>query len=125
MNSPSQQNSILDATNWGLGLLLGSVGTTVAILSVSVLGFLLLRGRVPFARGFVTILGCFILFGAPVIAEGLLAFAGATDAIEEGPPPVPAPSYTPTTPSPNVYDPYAGAALPSGGIRTENSLPFQ
>jgi TrbC/VIRB2 pilin len=89
-----------------------TVATSVAIIAVAVTGFLMLSGRIDARRGLITIIGCFILFGAPTIARGLRAAAGdgqiAANNLVAQPPPLVVP---PAPPKPNVFDPYAGASL--------------
>jgi type IV secretion system protein VirB2 len=104
-------NGLVSAVQWIEQLLVGPLATIIATLAVAILGFLLLEGRVDWGRGARTILGCFLIFGAPVIAIGLLEPATAnapawTKPVTEleVPPPTPRP--------PEHYDPYAGAALP-------------
>ncbi|MCI4590391.1 TrbC/VirB2 family protein [Sphingobium sp. BYY-5] len=107
-----QSTGLLAAIGWIETLLLGSTATIAATLAVAIVGFLLLEGRLDWRRGVRTLIGCFLIFGAPVIAAGLLAPASRTAvpreiaAETEIPPPPPRP--------PEHYDPYAGAALPQG-----------
>lgn len=104
--------SLPDAVDWLRALILGSIGTTVAILAVASVGLLMLSGRVPARRGARVILGCFILFSAGTIANGLLA--GTTLAGGEFAIPVPAaPAYEASVPASVPYDPYEGAAAPA------------
>ncbi|BBF68407.1 hypothetical protein SBA_ch1_06070 [Sphingomonas bisphenolicum] len=91
----------------------GSMATAIATLAIAVLGFLMFSGRFDWRRSAATIMGCFLIFGAPIIAGGLMG-AASTNMIakrqvsEE-------PLVTPPTPrAPQHYDPYAGAALPPG-----------
>jgi type IV secretory pathway VirB2 component (pilin) len=109
---PPASSAILPAVEWVQGLLLGTVATSVAIIAVAVTGFLMLSGRIDARRGLITIIGCFILFGAPAIARGLRAGAGdgqfAANNLVALPPPLVVPS---APPKPNVFDPYAGASL--------------
>lgn len=105
------------AVAWLQGTLLGTVATTVAVIAVASVGFLLLSGRVDVRRAAHVIIGCFILFGASSIAAGIVRLAGADDASPEViPPPPSAPVYAaPAVPAPVKavpYDPYAGAAVP-------------
>ena len=109
--------SLLGAVDWLRGLILGSIGTTVAILAVAGIGLLMLSGRLPIRRGGTTVLGCFILFSAGTIANGLLA--GSTLATNDIADPVPAPAYEPTVPTLAPYDPYEGAAAP---VRPQHDL---
>jgi len=69
-----------------------------------------MTGRWPLRLGFRAILGCFVMFGAPVIAAGLMG------TFEDRPPAVVvAPQEQAETPrgelEPAEYDPYAGASL--------------
>jgi type IV secretion system protein VirB2 len=101
--------SLPDAVAWLRDLILGSIGTTVAILAIASVGLLMLSGRAPVRRGALVVLGCFILFSAGTIANGLLASltpAGGEPAILTPP----APAYAPSIPAPAPYDPYEGAA---------------
>jgi hypothetical protein len=72
---------------------------------------MMLSGRLPVRRGLVVTLGCFILFGAPAIARGIMGSATAL----AGPQPVvrddPTLSPPPSPISPAVDDPYAGASV--------------
>jgi hypothetical protein len=102
---------------WLQGTLLGTVATTVAVISVAAIGLMMLSGRIDLRRGASVILGCFILFGASGIAAGIRSLAGGEPAPAEpgfalerwdAPlPPLPAPP--PAAPA----DPYAGAAVPT------------
>lgn len=105
-NSP-----LIAAVNWLSSLLLGSLGTTVAVIAVATIGFLMLTGRLPTRRAATVIIGCFILFGAGAIANGIIGSLRPS----EPPPPqvaVAEPAYTPVTPKSASNDPYAGASVP-------------
>ena len=103
-------NAIPAAMNWIQAVMLGTVATTVAVIAVAAVGFMMLQGRVDYRRAGQVIIGCFILFGASGISKGLQSIAyGAEDppiatATAPQPPPITA------TPVPQP-DPYAGAAL--------------
>ncbi|RYE71537.1 MAG: hypothetical protein EOO81_05685 [Oxalobacteraceae bacterium] len=109
-------SALLNAVEWCQAVLLGSVGSSLAIMGIAGLGFALLQGRLPYRAGARMILGVFILFGAPVISLGLLGIfdlAGSNSQNGETTqrstaPPLPLPS----TPAGNP-DPYAGAAMPT------------
>lgn len=109
---PGQTLALPSAVQWIEAVLLGQVGTMIAVLAIAGVGFAMLQGRIALRQGIRVVLGCFILFGAPLIAQGLAGMArGAND-----PPPVaiaapPAPIAIPTPPPPNP-DPYAGASVP-------------
>lgn len=104
------QSVFVAAIDWINGLLLGSVGSTIAVIAVALFGFGMLTGRTDFRRGGRVLLGCFILFGASLIARGLMDLAalggGGEIVVQEPPPPPPAPS------NPQRNDPYAGASVP-------------
>jgi type IV secretion system protein VirB2 len=74
----------------------------------------MLSGRLDLRRGLVVLAGCFVVFGAPVIAAGLRGDGGnsATE-LASAPPPL----VIPALPARNALsgdpiDPYAGAAVP-------------
>ncbi|WP_158299044.1 TrbC/VirB2 family protein [Sphingomonas psychrotolerans] len=114
-NDPAGSGAIVAAVRWLEGTLLGTIATTVAVISVASMGFMALSGRVDLRRAVTVIVGCFILFGASSIVAGLQSAVG------EGGGPVLA-SPRPMTPDlsplatlpqrPAGYDPYAGAAVP-------------
>ncbi|WP_420607455.1 TrbC/VirB2 family protein [Novosphingopyxis sp.] len=110
---PSGSNAVVEAALWVQRLLLGSLATSIAVIAVAWLGFMMLQGSVSIRRGTQLLAGCFILFGAASIAQGLAGLAqreGGREAI--------AADYRPAaTVSPQAtelapYDPYAGASVP-------------
>lgn len=115
---PAGSNPFVAAVDWIEGVALGSVATSIALIAVASIGFLMLGGRLPVRRGATVIMGCFILFGAPVIASGLLGSlqSGREPAVQAPPPPSPLtaaiPKPTPVPTPGSSYDPYAGAAVP-------------
>lgn len=102
------------AVRWIESLMLGSLATVIAVLAIAALGLLMLEGRLDRSQSARAILGCFVIFGAPLIATGLLGTITTAPSVtvrasaeaEVIPPPPPRP--------PERYDPYAGAALPQG-----------
>jgi len=115
----SFDNPIAAALEWLQAILLGSIATTVAVIAVASVGFLMLTGRVDIRRAAQVVIGCFILFGASSIAQGIIGganslaiqrdtSAGAGPTQVSAPPP-PEPSHLP----PKTYGPYAGAAVPT------------
>jgi type IV secretory pathway VirB2 component (pilin) len=104
------------AVAWLQGTLLGSVATAAAVIAVASVGFLWMSGRIDVRRAAQVILGCFILFGASSIAEGIVAVAGGDGDVSVQ---TPAPPLAYVAPPPPTavkalpYDPYAGAALPT------------
>lgn len=113
-SSDVASSSVLVASvGWVKSVLLGSIGTAVAVLGVAAIGLLMLNGRVVARRGASIILGCFILFSAGTIAVALTSVSPTS----EGWAPVQAdtlePTYRPTFQQPTAYDPYAGASVPN------------
>lgn len=112
---PDGSNALVAAAAWVQGTLLGTVATTVAVVAVASVGFLMLSGRVSFRYGTTVIAGCFVLFGATSIVAGITGVTGAGWDVEQpyvAPPPKPSTSPSvAATPAP-PYDPYAGASVP-------------
>lgn len=121
--STSANSALIGAVDWLRGVLLGAVGTTIAVLAVAAVGLLMLSGRVPIRRGLTVVVGCFVLFSAASIADALVSGLGPS-AAREPLPPVSPPAYTPSTPKPVPYDPYAGAAVPSRRSRPGAERPI-
>lgn len=113
---PAGSGAVVAAVQWLQGTLLGTVATTVAVISIATIGLMMLSGRLELRRGANAILGCFILFGASSIAAGIRSVAGLPS-----PPPESAfaaePWTTPPLPAPappaGPADPFAGAAVPT------------
>lgn len=111
---PSGQNVLLSSAQWVQATLLGTFATAVAVIAVASIGFLMLNGRVNIRRGITVILGCFILFGAASIANGLRGAAvGVTEQVDTAPPHrvVVEPTLVVPAAVPAAEDPYAGASL--------------
>jgi type IV secretion system protein VirB2 len=70
-------NPVLGAANWVRDLLMGPLATTVAVIAVAMVGFMMLTGRMNWKHGAIVILGLFILFGAPHIVASIQAAAGS------------------------------------------------
>jgi hypothetical protein len=77
---------------------------------------LMLSGRLELRRGITVVIGCFILFGSASIAAALSGLAGADTrsnlAATQQPSPLSIQVRSATLPS-TVYDPYAGASVPT------------
>ena len=109
----TSSSAISGALGWIVDLLSGSLATAIAVLSVAMLGFAFLQGRLAVRQGTRVALGAFILFGAPTIAAALAGLAQLGQADTALPPPAPAASLDPVPPPPPPNpDPYAGASLP-------------
>jgi type IV secretion system protein VirB2 len=108
------QVSVLDpASQWIVTTLSGSPATGIAVVAIAWVGMMMLWGRIDVRRGAMVIVGCFVLFGAPSIAEGLMGSAqtdrGDVSALA-GVPIRPSLPARPKNPA-NAFDPYAGAAV--------------
>jgi type IV secretory pathway VirB2 component (pilin) len=118
LTDPQGSSAILAATQWVSGTLLGTLATVIGVIAIAWVGLMMLSGHVDLRRGVSVVLGCFILFGAPTIVKGLRGFgddalsgaygAGVPRSNEVVTLPVLAPQ---PHPSPDSYDPYAGASL--------------
>jgi type IV secretory pathway VirB2 component (pilin) len=111
---PTTGSALTAAVDWLQAVLLGTAGTGIAILAIATVGLLMLSGRMPVRRGLLTVIGCFILFSAETIADGIIGSYGSTGADHvQAVPVAPAPDYTPGLSKPAPYDPYAGASVPT------------
>ena len=115
--SPAGTSALVDAVQWIQGVALGSLATIAATVAVATIGLMMLNGRLHVRRGAIAILGCFIVFGAPQIAAGILGTARlgsvTPEAVGEQPQPVAGPAPAVPSPAPIApYDPYAGASVP-------------
>lgn len=64
--SVGQSNDpITSALVWMQGILLGPIATTIAVMAVAGVGFMMLTGRMNWRYGATVIIGVFIIFGAP------------------------------------------------------------
>lgn len=112
LSSGSPNAALPAAVEWVERLLLGEAGMVIAVLAIAGIGLAMLSGRLPARRGMRVILGAFILFGAPLIARGLMDLPqGVSNATPIRPVvddlvPQPLPKQPPN------YDPYAGASVP-------------
>jgi type IV secretory pathway VirB2 component (pilin) len=118
---PSTDQPLAAAVHWIEALLIGSTAEIAAVLAVALLGAGLMQGRWSWRQGGAIIVGCFVIFAAPLIAQGLLAGIGdnADTMNDRGSPGDQVPTYRPSQPYPSVYDPYDGAAVPP---QDENNL---
>jgi type IV secretory pathway VirB2 component (pilin) len=114
LSDPAGSSAILAALRFLEDTLLGTFATTLGVIAIASIGFMMLSGRVNVRYGLTVILGCFVLFGASAIARGIRAAAGGADvaAAPYVPPPAPPPPPQPQPPPANP-DPYAGAAMPA------------
>ncbi|WP_271078706.1 TrbC/VirB2 family protein [Aurantiacibacter sp. MUD61] len=73
---PAGSDPINNAAQWMQGTLLGTLATTVAVMAVAAVGFMMLTGRVNWRFGATVIVGVFIIFGAASIVAGIQTAAG-------------------------------------------------
>jgi type IV secretory pathway VirB2 component (pilin) len=115
-DSPAGSSVLVAAISWLQDVLLGTVATSIAVIAIAAIGFGMLTGRVNIRHGATVVLGCFILFGASTIVDGLRYAADGVGGYD--PPPVvvaaPPPTQSRAQPAgaPAPYDPYAGASVP-------------
>lgn len=99
-------------SDWVSQLIGGPAATTICVIAIGFLGFMLMSGRLAVRDGLRVVIGCFVLLGAPTLALSLLHIADGAQsapAVDEAIAGPPAP--TPTQLAPANYDPYAGASL--------------
>ena len=77
-SAPRGSGPIVAAVDWVQATLLGNIATTVAVIAVAIVGFMMLSGRVNWRHGAMVIVGCFVLFGATVIVAGIQTAAQLT-----------------------------------------------
>src|SRR5690349_12772229 len=74
-SNPQGSGPIVSALSWLQGTLLGNVATSVAVIAVAMVGFMMLTGRLNWRLGATVIIGCFILFGSAAIVSGIQSAA--------------------------------------------------
>ena len=72
---PAGSSPINAAFGWMQQTMLGTVATTVAVMAVAAVGFMMLTGRLNWRFGATVIIGVFILFGAASIVAGIQGVA--------------------------------------------------
>ena len=115
MTMDASTDAISAAIGWLQAALLGTAATTIAIIAIASVGFLMLTGRIDVSRAARVIFGCFIIFGASTVARGIMAASSSPTAgpnLASASPPPPPQSHPNSNANATPYDPYAGAALP-------------
>jgi type IV secretory pathway VirB2 component (pilin) len=117
-SDPAGSRVLESAIGWLQGALLGTIATVVAIIAVATVGFMTVTGRMDVRRAVRVVFGCFIIFGASTIANGLIAAMSLSGNSSDQSPPeqqvsAPRAPAVPVNSVPAVSDPYAGAAVPS------------
>ncbi len=72
--APQGAGPIVSALAWMQSILLGPVATSLAVMAVAAVGFMMLTGRMNWRFGATVIIGVFIIFGAPRIVAGISTF---------------------------------------------------
>lgn len=67
-------NPLVDAMVWMQNILLGPIATSLAVMAVAGVGFMMLTGRMNWRYGGTVIVGVFIIFGAPRLVNSIAAF---------------------------------------------------
>lgn len=114
-DSTEVPNVFVAATQWIQAVLLGPAATAIAVVAVASIGLLMLSGRMNIRRAGTALIGCFILFGAATIAQGLRGgiavltndgLSGRAVATQQ-----PASMLLPPPAASSPSDPYAGASV--------------
>ncbi len=95
-DSPAGSSVLVAAVTWLQDVLLGTAATSIAIVAIAAIGFGMLTGRINLRHGATVVFGCFILFGASSIVNGLRE--AASGGYAEAPPVVPVATATPPAP---------------------------
>jgi type IV secretion system protein VirB2 len=70
-NAAQGNDPVTSALLWMQGILLGPIATTLAVMAVAGVGFMMLTGRMNWRYGATVIIGVFIIFGAPRLVASL------------------------------------------------------
>lgn len=101
-----------ESSRWIEGVMLSEIALGLCVTAVAFLGALMLIGRLPLREGARIMVGCFVLLGAPVIADGFVD--GGSEVIDTlATPPLVVVHFENPRPDlpPANLDPYAGASL--------------
>lgn len=105
-----EAGALATAAAWVQAALTG----TIAVIAIAAVGVGIMSGRIDMRRAVITVIGCFVVFGAPSIAAGILEAANpaANNAPDIASVVMEEPAPLPQIASQPAYDPYAGAAMP-------------
>jgi type IV secretory pathway VirB2 component (pilin) len=106
-------SAISTAADWVSNLLFGPLATAIAVIAIASIGIALMSGRVDVRRGLSVLIGCFLLFGARGLADGLRSAVTEREQYTRANAP-PSPVFSkppPSSSNTNAFDPYAGAAV--------------
>lgn len=119
MTAPSVVGSLFEAPEpsvigsameWCLSLVSGPLVTAIATVAVAGIGFALLAGRLPMRRAVTVVVGIFLMAGAGSATHTVQIVTSEQESSTAPLPSTPRPVYG-NTPSPNAFDPYAGASV--------------
>ncbi len=65
---------ITSALQWMQSILLGPIATSLAVMAIAGVGFMMLTGRMNWRYGGTVIVGVFIIFGAPRLVASISGF---------------------------------------------------
>lgn len=105
------QSALTSAGQWTVDLMSGQLAMAVAILGVAAVGFAMLEGQIRWRRGFEVVLGVFVIFGASNLANGILVLRSPE--MNEPREAIALPVVSVRPPASAIYDPYAGASVPT------------
>ena len=111
----AEAGSVATAVTWVQAALTGTIAASIAVIAIAAVGVGMMSGRIDIRRAAITVMGCFVVFGAPSIAAGILAAVnpGANDVPDIASVVTEGPKRLPRITSQPDYDPYAGAAMPT------------
>jgi type IV secretory pathway VirB2 component (pilin) len=106
--------ALATAAAWVQAALTGTIAVSIAVIAIAFVGVAMMSGRIDMRRAVITVIGCFVVFGAPSIAAGILE---ATSPAGNNAPDIASVVMEESAPLPQIasqpaYDPYAGAAMP-------------
>ena len=78
---PATNGPIARSVGWIDSVATGSLASVIAVVAVAVVGMMMLTGRIEVRRGFTVVIGCFLVFGANIIAKGILGVADHASAV--------------------------------------------
>ena len=112
-----QGSAVVSAVVWVEALLVGRLGTSIAIIAIAFVGFQLLTGDLSMRKGLRVILGAFLLFGAPVLVRSLVSLMhrnSENTAVPQNAAVLPTAPPARALIAPTPFDPYAGAPATTG-----------
>ncbi|MET3473087.1 type IV secretory pathway VirB2 component (pilin) [Novosphingobium sp. 1529] len=113
---PSHAQAFGAMADWLREVLSGSLATALGVVAISLVGLSLFRGLLRFKRTAFVVLGIFLFLGAPMISAGIIGnlLRSLSPATSMAIAPSPLIPEKQRPPSPDPFDPYAGASVPTG-----------